>query len=368
MRKFTDAEKAILFLDGFRELEYKYKKAFLDEVGDGVADILSSPNILSSFFEEIGNEKYAATLSLACGEKGFPEKLIAASLKHADDAVTLFSEDYPERLANISAPPLVLYCRGNTELLRSENAVSIVGSRKMLSSYLVKTKEIAEEISSAGVTVVTGIAEGGDRAAIDGALKSGNLISVLPGGLDCVYPAFHASLTDKIAESGLVCSEYRAGTIPRNYMFPVRNRIIAGLGDGVLVTGGGEKSGVRHTAEFALDYGREVWCLPYGLGVSSGRLPIDLVKNGAGIAESGEEILFALGIEEKSGSSSFQPETTEEEDAVLALLAEGGSSLDRLIESSGIPVQDLLTILGMLELKGLCVKEGDGYRCLAKGK
>ena len=339
MRKFTDAEKAILFLDGFRELEYKYKKAFRD----GVADIFSSPNILSSFFEEIGNEKYAATLSLACGEKGFPEKLIAASLKHADDAVTLFSEDYPERLANISAPPLVLYCRGNTELLRSENAVSIVGSRKMLSSYLVKTKEVAEEVSSAGVTVVTGIAEGGDRA-------------------------FHASLTDKIAESGLVCSEYRAGTIPRNYMFPVRNRIIAGLGDGVLVTGGGEKSGVRHTAEFALDYGREVWCLPYGLGVSSGRLPIDLVKNGAGIAESGEEILFALGIEGENGSSSSLPETTEEEDAVLALLAEGDSSLDRLIESSGIPVQDLLTILGMLELKGLCAREGDGYRCLAKGK
>ena len=92
------------------------------------------------------------------------------------------------------------------------------------------------------------------------------------------------------------------------------------------------------------------------------------MKNGAGIAESGEEILFALGIEGENGSSSSLPETTEEEDAVLALLAEGDSSLDRLIESSGIPVQDLLTILGMLELKGLCAREGDGYRCLAKGK
>lgn len=363
MRKFTETERALLFLDGFRGLEYKYKKAFLDEAGeDGLKGILRSPGDLVSFFGEIVNEKYASTLRLACEEKGFGDQMIARSLAAADDAVTLFSEDYPERLKNIPAPPLVLYCRGNVRLLGAESAVGVVGSRKMLPSYLAKTEEISRELSAEGVCVVTGIAEGGDRAAVDGALDGGNLISVLPGGLDCVYPSFHASLVDRIAEKGLVCTEQRAGTLPRNYLFPVRNRIIAGLTEGTLVAGGGENSGVRHTAGFALDYGREVWCLPYGLGVSSGRLPIELVKNGAAVVESGEEILFALGKEKKTETA--RAETTEEEAAVLKFVAEGNGSLDGLVEKTGLAVPRLMILLGMLELKGLCVREGDGYRAL----
>ena len=156
-------------------------------------------------------------------------------------AVTLVGADYPAALRAIPDPPPVLYCMGRRELL-AKRKFCIVGSR-ILPAWAEKTGKTISASLSPQFVIVTGIAEGGDRAAIDGALAGGNLICVLPNGLDVAYPAAHASLQREVARRGLLLSEYAPGVKTKKYAFHARNRILAGLSEGVFILAAGVRSG-----------------------------------------------------------------------------------------------------------------------------
>ena len=269
-------------------------------------------------------------------------------------AVTGASERYPASLRVLAEPPLVLFCRGRAELL-SERRFCIVGSRLIPAWAQTAGKRIAEDLTSR-FAIVTGIAEGGDRAAIDGALPSGRLISVLPCGLDVDYPASHAALKREIAKRGLLVSEYPLGTRAQKFSFHARNRLLAGLSEGVLILSAGEKSGTLITADRALACGREVFALPHNAGAAQGAGCNELIKQGAFLCTDAGDIFSAFGMQwtKRSPVQLTQPE----QDMLRALSEAGEQHAAALASAAGVPLWEAQATLASLELKGLAVRTG----------
>ena len=269
-------------------------------------------------------------------------------------AVTLLSADYPAALAAIPDPPPVLYGMGNRALLQRRK-FCIVGSR-ILPAWAEKTGRTIAEALSKRFAVVTGFAEGGDRAAIDGAIASGSLICVLPTGVDIAYPVAHTALRREIAKRGLLLSEAAPGAKAQKFSFYARNRILAGLSEGVLVLAAGERSGTLITAHRALDYGREVFALPHNVGVAQGEGCNEMIKAGAWLCTSAKDVFAAFGMEtEESPAAAL----SDREQRLLSVLREtGGQHIAVLAERAGIPVFEASAVLSSLEMKGLAVRAG----------
>ena len=269
-------------------------------------------------------------------------------------AVTLVGADYPAALRAIPDPPPVLYCMGRRELL-AKRKFCIVGSR-ILPAWAEKTGKTISASLSRQFVIVTGIAEGGDRAAIDGALAGGNLICVLPNGLDVAYPAAHASLQREVARRGLLLSEYAPGVKTKKYAFHARNRILAGLSEGVLILAAGVRSGTLITAHCALEYGRELFALPHNVGVAQGEGCNEMIKAGAWLCTCAGDIFAAYGME---AEEKPRVQLSEKEERLLAVLKEAGElHAAVLAERAGIPVFEAQAILSSLEMKGLAVRAG----------
>ena len=282
------------------------------------------------------------------------EKLFARLDDKGYFALSVMSDDYPEPLRHIDEPPLVLFCAGNRELLKKRK-FCIVGSRLTPSWAEALTKRIAGELSKHFV-IVTGLAEGGDLAAIEGAKESGNLISVLPCGLDECYPAAHHTYKKSVKERGLLISEYPLDEKVRTYSFHARNRILAGLSEGVLVVSAGKRSGTSITAGKALDYGRDVFAFPYNAGAGQGAGCNELLKKGAQLVTDAEDVLSFYGFDK---SEAELPDLSEEEERVLAVLrAEGELHTAVIAERAGLKVYEAAAALSSLEMKNLAVKAG----------
>ena len=349
-------ERAVVLLDSLSKFEYVHKFGLFESLPSPSA-IFTDYRLIERYFKKTGNEAYASALIKVLKDEKLKEELIAGAVSGADGVITYWSEDYPKELKTVSKPPLALYYRGNKNLLKSEKKFAIVGSRKTLGEYEAKAESVAKKLSESGVTIVTGIAEGGDKAAIDGAIGSGRIISVFAGGVDIIYPKRHEDLINKIAKSGLIISEMPCGAPSIYYMFIMRNRIIAALGNGTLIVGGGETSGTRHTAEFALEYGKEVCCFPYGFG-EAGRICKTLIKNGAAMVESAEEIAELMGYKL---NEEREKDLSDEERAILKIIEEGTEKTDEIIEKSPLPLQKTIETLAMLEIKRIVKKNLDAY-------
>ncbi len=269
-------------------------------------------------------------------------------------AVTLLSSDYPEALKHISLPPLVLYGAGRRELLQMRK-FCVVGSR-IIPPWAAKTgRAISEELSSR-FAVVTGLAEGGDLAAVEGAVKSGNLICVLPCGLDECYPAAHAAWKETVRKSGLLLTECSFGQTAMKFSFHARNRLLAGLSEGVLVLSAAKRSGTLITANYALDAGRDVFALPHNVGAAQGEGCNELIKQGAYLATDAGDILSVYGMERRE---SGQTELSPDEAKTLRILRDLGEvHLAELAARADMKIYEVSALLSALELKGLAVKSG----------
>ena len=208
--------------------------------------------------------------------------------------VTLNGAGYPRLLAEIHAPPPVLYMKG-TLLPEDEAAVAIVGTRGATPYGLEVAGVLAGELARSGITVVSGLAEGIDAAAHEGALKAGGrTIAVVGHGLDRVYPPQHATLAARVAESGCILSEFSAGMPPLKENFPRRNRIISGLSLGTVVVEAPVKSGALITARFAMEQGREVFAVPGPAFSRQSHGAHALLQDGAKLVCRVEDILEEL--------------------------------------------------------------------------
>jgi len=281
-------------------------------------------------------------------------------------AVTYHDDVYPSRLKQIYDPPLVVFCRG--QLLGSdERAIGIVGSRKATHYGKQMAETISSELCRAGITVVSGFARGIDsvshRAAID---SNGRTIAVFGCGVDCIYPPENKSMYRDLPEHGVLMSEFPCGTIPDGSNFPRRNRIISGLSLGVVVIEAGRKSGALLTAKHALEQNREVFALPGNVTSPSSAGTNDLIRQGAHLIGSTEDILRELEFIIPKYSDNT-PETlpsidlSPELEKLYGVIPNEPIHLDVISRESGVEVRTLLGQLLELELKGV-VQQVSGKR------
>lgn len=358
MIELNDVQKAVVFLDSFEKLEYRRKTEIL-RLLSSPRELFSSASKLEKAFSKFAEGAFIRPIISAMKDGELVEEVVEDAVKSADGIVTVYDDEYPTELKNTPVPPLVLYYKGNVGLLENGlKRTAIVGSRKTLPSYLEQARQVSETLSFAGEIIVTGIAEGADTAAIKGAVDSKRLISVFAGGLDSVYPRSQINLANKIAENGLIVTEYPSGRAPKVYTYPVRNRIIAGLSRACLIVSGNSDGGARYTASYAVDYGREVMAFPYGIGVSSGELCNGLIKQGAMLVETAADVAALLGIESVE-RKKINLEGNEK--TVYGAIVEGVTDVDRIVENTGLKPFEVNVALSMLELKRLVVKNGVEY-------
>lgn len=274
--------------------------------------------------------------------------------------LTITREDYPRLLREISSPPPLLFYQGNRTLLELPQ-IAIVGSRQATVSGLNHAEMFARELAASGITITSGLAAGIDAAAHRGAIRTGKTIAVMGTGLDLVYPKRHSQLRQQILDAeGALVSEFLPGTPPQAKNFPRRNRIISGLSMGVLVIEAAVKSGSLISARYALQQGREVFALPGSIHNPQSRGCHQLIREGATLVETTDQIMAELGgfIALKSqqlapaGSVTSQPEISEIERCVLNALGFDPMDIDTLVFRSALPITQINQALLNLELAG----------------
>ena len=292
---------------------------------------------------------------------------------------------YPQPLLHCGDPPLMLFLEGRVELLQLPS-VAVVGSRQATPQGLAHARQFASVLSHAGVTVVSGLATGIDGAAHEGALAgAGSTLAVIGTGPDIVYPRRHGGLWRRIAQDGLVVSEHAPGTPALAHHFPHRNRIIAGLTRGTLVVEATLKSGSLITARLAMEGGREVFAVPGSIQSAQSRGCHELIRQGAQLVESAQEILESLGLPASPITStaaaasaavavvSDEPDEPDEPDALDALdartphgrllraMGHDPVNLDTLVGRTGDAASVLGARLLELELQGLVARLPGGW-------
>lgn len=288
--------------------------------------------------------------------KGITDAQAAPALAWLDDGnnhvVTLADADYPQALLNIPDPPLLLYIKGRLELL-NRPALAVVGSRNATPQGINNAEAFSRALSEAGLCVVSGLAHGVDAAAHRGALQGqGSSIAVVGTGLDRIYPAANRDLAHALAAKGAIVSEFPLGTPPLAANFPRRNRIISGLGVGTLVVEASVQSGSLITARLALEQGRDVFAIPGSIHAPQSKGCHRLIKQGAKLVETAQDILEELGGLAIPAAASEPAATADSGPSLLDHLGFDPVDLDTLVARCGLTMAELSAMLLTLELEG----------------
>jgi DNA processing protein len=263
--------------------------------------------------------------------------------------LTLADDAYPKQLLEIPDPPAVLYVAGGAQQL-SFPALAVVGSRNATPQGLKNAHAFARTLSDAGLAIVSGLALGVDAEAHRGGLEGrGSTLAVLGTGVDVTYPRRNAPLAAEIRSRGALVSEFPLGTEPHAGNFPRRNRLISGLARGCLVVEAAVDSGSLITARFAADQGREVFAIPGSIHSPLSKGCHALIKQGAKLVESAQDVLEELGIAARPATRA--PETGAGND-LLEKMGFDPCDIDELIGRSGLPVEVISATLLKLELDG----------------
>ena len=344
-------------------VSYGRREAALRAAGSALA-ILAEPGLYAAQLQEKG----LALLRHALADEA---RLLGGLAKKKMALVLREDAQYPPLLRQIAHPPHLLYVYGETDLT-DRFPVAVVGTRRASAYGLTHTREIAAELAQTGVCVVSGLALGIDAAAHAGALDGGGrTVAVLGSALDKPYPQENDPLMQRILESGgSVVSEYAPGTPPSRYSFLQRNRIIAGMCLGTLVTEGPRRSGALNTATRTLESGREVFALPGNVDSPGAQLPNMLISEGARLVTGAADILSALVIEPKDAPKAAQAAVApmeapaekkphipggldETQRAICAALLAGEADFDALCAVSGLESDELGALLIEMEMDGL---------------
>ena len=344
-------------------VSYGRREAALRAAGSALA-ILAEPGLYAAQLQEKG----LALLRHALADEA---RLLGGLAKKKMALVLREDAQYPPLLRQIAHPPHLLYVYGETDLT-DRFPVAVVGTRRASAYGLTHTREIAAELARTGVCVVSGLALGIDAAAHTGALDGGGrTVAVLGSALDKPYPQENKPLMRRILESGgSVVSEYAPGTPPSRYSFLQRNRIIAGMCLGTLVTEGPRRSGALNTATRTLENGREVFALPGNVDSPGAQLPNMLISEGARLVTGAADILSALVIEPKDAPKAAQAAVApmeapaekkphipggldETQRAICAALLAGEADFDALCAVSGLESDELGALLIEMEMDGL---------------
>jgi len=315
------------------------------------------PQIFSASFEAL-REVVSTSVARTIAE---PPRRVANSqleltlqwLQRPGNAMlTLADAAYPPLLLEIADPPLLLYVRGRAELL-SRPGIAMIGSRNASAQGMQNAAAFAQSLSAAGLTIISGLALGIDTQAHEGGLRGqGSTVAVIGTGADLVYPKRNLDLAQRIAEQGCVVSEYALGLPAMPSNFPRRNRLISGLARGVLVIEAAALSGSLITARLAAEQGRDVFALPGSIHSTLAKGCHALIKQGAKLVESVEDVLQELQWQGGMDALAITPDAAPQ-NAVLAALGYDPHDADTLAGRSGLAVGAVMAELLALEMAGL---------------
>ncbi len=278
--------------------------------------------------------------------------------------ISVLDEEYPERLTHIYGNPVGLYVKGR---LPDENipAVAIIGARNCSSYGFQVARALGASLSREGIQIISGMALGVDGAGHEGALMAeGNTFAVLGSGVDVCYPSSHLEMYMEIQRHGGIISEFAPGTRALAGNFPMRNRIISGLSDLVVVVEARDKSGSLITAELALEQGKEVYAVPGMVTADLSRGCNQLIRQGAGIVTSPDDILEYFQIKREKMLKLREKNVrglAKKEKKVYSCLNLQPKFIDQVAEDSGLPLTECMTILMELELKGYVLQPAGHY-------
>lgn len=353
---YTTNDIALLYLDSL-SLTYKKFKSVMD-------NLLSASDI---FIKE-GQKKLEGILSqtdigrLQTLNFEQIEKLVTTDLdKFNIVAVTIASNEYPACLKNIPDPPFVLYTIGDINLLNTQK-IGIVGTRTPTNYGRDVANKFTKDLVNAGLVTVSGLSYGIDTCTAVSTLENGGKhIAVLAGGLDNIYPAQNVDLSRKIAQNGLLVSEYRPYIRPRQYSFINRNRIISGLSDGTLVVEAGKKSGATSTAMFCVDQGRELFSVPGNITSPMSAGTNDLIfEMPECFTISSKQILDRLNINQsKENKQSLQLDMLSQQ--IVDVLKNGELHIDDICQKVSQSASIVASTLTMLEIMGIVKKNSGNY-------
>lgn len=345
----SDKDRLLVFLSAF-ELSVKKQESILDSLEDfSVDSMLKNSNVLSI----LTTEEYHKLVS------SYDKRVLDSSIdnmqRNGIKIVTIFSDEYPEKLRDLPDRPLILYAKGDLSLA-NQKSVAVVGTRMPSNYGRIVTEKFSEKLAQSGLVVVSGLCYGVDEIAHKKTLAvGGKTIAVVGSGFNNIYPATNTTLFMEIAEKGLLLSEYPPSFKPKRYTFPRRNRIVAGLSDGVLIVEAGIKSGTIHTKEYALEYGRDIFAVPGNITSNKSELTNQLIKSGqAECVLSADEIVDFYGM--KKAEKQKVLTLSFDEKAVVDALSDGEKDFDYLSRKTKIPVNILNSCLTTLEIRGLIRK------------
>jgi len=289
--------------------------------------------------------------------------------------IALEDDAYPQRLKAIDQPPWLLFVLGDADYLYQPQ-LAIVGSRTPTAAGERTAFEFAKHLSSAGLTITSGLALGIDGACHEGALQGlGGTVAVVANGLNKIYPPSHTDLAQRISGQGCIVSEAPIGTEPHRGLFPRRNRIISGLSLGTLVVEAAKDSGSLITARLAMEQGREVFAIPGSIHNPLARGCHSLIRQGAKLVETADDILEEIAvlvnleasrhttapIREAGELSGESTQLDASHESLLNCMGFEPTSIDQLVERSGLKVADIASMLLILELQGHVVSQHGRY-------
>lgn len=373
----------------------KAKLALLDHFHDPEQIFYAQPEAFSPF--DLSRQ---ALQSLADRDLKQAEGILAACTRERIHILTAADAAYPAKLRNIPDAPVLLYYKGQLPDWDALATIGVVGTRKASAYGLMTAEKLGYQLAACGAVVVSGLAKGIDAMSMKGALSAGGtVVGVLGCGADVVYPRENKALFADAECYGCILSEYPPGSEPKSYHFPHRNRIISGLSDGVLVVEAPEQSGALITAHTAADQGRDVFVVPANIGVSTARGSNALLREGAIAVGCGwdvvqeyaqrypgrvreakirQDISVSPGKEplpEKKAIDNSEngnyidlakllSSLTGPERAVVDQLTGGRKLVDDVIADSGLAANQVLSMLTVLEIRGVIRRQPGRYICL----
>ncbi len=345
-----------------------------NNVIDNLVDFFGSiDDIISNFIEyerdlEFLSEKDKVKIKEHINSNNM-DKIRSQINKKNIKIITRFDRSYPEKLKYINNSPYILYALGKIQNLNSINKnISIVGSRKATNYGKWVCEKFSKELTLKGVVITSGMALGIDTIAHKICIENkGSTIGVLGTGVDVVYPKRNKKLYEEIMTDGLIVSEFPMGAIAMPYNFPVRNRIISGLSDGVLVVEASDKSGTLITATFAGEQNKEIFAVPGNIDNYLSKGTNQLIREGAKITTCIEDILEEFNWDNNKENKNLLQVNYDKLDKIevdiLELLREGSKNIIELSEKISIKQKDLLSKLTILEMQGIISQEkGKNFR------
>ena len=296
-----------------------------------------------------------------------PDKALDEVLKRGIKYITFESQDYPYMLSQISNPPMTLYYKGDLASCNLNRTVAFVGSRRASLNGKEGVKRVISDLKNTDVCIVSGLAAGIDAVSHESAIYNNlKTIGVIASGFDYVYPESNKHLYEKIEEScGAVLSEYYPTFQPLKFRFPQRNRIVTGLSFGTVVGEAALKSGALISANLTLEQGRELMCIPGAINNVNTEGIYKLIKDGASIVTSGDDILNALGWEIKKSKSENKQnhDLLPQEKIIFDIIGIEPKGFDEIQTETGLGTDELLSLLTVMEMKSLIEHiEGDRYK------